>query len=41
MLFREGDGEGLDAIGDSDFRQIGDEVAEVFDEVVVAFVGFE
>ena len=40
-FFGEGDGEVLDLMFDSEFHQELDEVPEVFDEVVVAFVGFD
>ena len=40
-LFGEGDGEVLDSVGCAEFHQILDEVAEVFDEVVIAFVSFD
>lgn len=40
-LFGEGDGEVLDAVGCAEFHQILDEVAEVFDEEIIAFVGFD
>ena len=45
VLFREGDGEVLDAVFDAVFDaeslQEDDEVPEVFDEVVIAFVWFD
>ena len=41
MLFREGDGEVLDAVFDAEPLEEDNEVAEVFDEVVIAFVGFD
>ena len=41
MLFREGNGEGLDLVCGSEFLQEIEEVAEVLDEVVIAFVGFD
>ena len=41
MLFREGDSEVLDLVCGSEFLQEIDEVAEVFDEVVIAFVCFD
>ena len=41
VLFREGYGEVLDAVFDAESLKELDEVAEVFDEVVVAFVGFD
>ena len=41
MLFREGDGEVLDAGFDPKSFEEGDEVSEVFDVVVVSFVGFD
>lgn len=41
MLFREGDGEVLDAVFDPKSFEEGDEVSEVFDVVVVSFVGFD
>lgn len=40
-LFGEGDGEVQDAVGCAEFHQILDEITEVLDEVVVAFVGFD
>lgn len=39
VFFRESDGEVLDAVFDADLLEKLDEVAEVFDEVVIAFVG--
>ena len=41
VLFREGDGEVLDAVFEAESLKEDNEVAEVFDEVVVAFVGFD
>ena len=41
VLFREGDGEVLDAVFDAESLKEDNEVPEVFDEVVVAFVGFD
>ena len=41
MLFREGDDEVLDAVFDAESLKEDDEVAEVFDEVVIAFVCFD
>ena len=41
VLFREGDGEVLDAVLDAESLKEDNEVPEVFDEVVVAFVGFD
>lgn len=41
MLFREGDGEVLDAVFDPKSFEEDDEVSEVFDVVVVSFVGFD
>ena len=41
VLFGECDGEVLYAMGRADFHQILDEVFEVFDVVVVSFVGFD
>ena len=41
VLFREGDGEVLDAVGNSKFFEKDDEVSEVVDEVVIAFVSFD
>ena len=41
VLFREGNGEVLDAVFDAESLKEDNEVAEVFDEVVVAFVGFD
>ena len=41
MLFREGDGEVLDAVFYAESFKEDNEVAKVFDEVVIAFVGFE
>ena len=41
MLFREGYGEVLDAVFDAESLQEDDEVSEVFDEVVISFVGFD
>lgn len=40
-LFGEGDGEVLNAVGCAEFHQKLDEVAEVFDEEIIAFVGFD
>ena len=40
-LLGEGDGEVLDAVGRAEFHQELDEGSEVFDVVVVAFVGFD
>ena len=39
LLFREGDGEVLDAMGSSKIFEKFDEVSEMFDEAVIAFVG--
>ena len=41
MLFREGDGEVLDAVFDAESLKEDDEVSEVLDEVVIAFVCFD
>ena len=41
MLFREGYGEVLDAVFDPKSFEEDDEVSEVFDVVVVSFVGFD
>lgn len=41
VLFREGDSEVLDAVFDAEPLKEDNEVAEVLDEVVVAFVGFD
>lgn len=41
MLFREGDGEVVDAVFDAESLQEDEEVAEVFDEVVISFVCFD
>ena len=41
VLFREGYGEVLDAVFDAESLKEDNEVAEVFDEVVIAFVGFD
>ena len=41
VLFREGYGEVLDAVFEAESLKEDNEVAEVFDEVVVAFVGFD
>ena len=41
VLFREGDGEVLDAVFEAESLQEDDEVSEVLDEVVIAFVGFD
>lgn len=41
MLFREGDGEVLDLVCDAESLKEDDEVSEVLDEVVIAFVGFD
>lgn len=41
VLFREGDGEVLDAVFDAESLKENDEVSEVLDEVVIAFVGFD
>ena len=41
MLFREGDGEVLDAVFDAESLKEDDEVAEVFDEVVISFVSLD
>ncbi len=38
-VLREGDGEVLDLVCSAEFHQESDEVAEVFDEVIIAFVG--
>ena len=35
----EGDGEGLDLVRSAEFHQKFDEVAEVLDEVIIAFIG--
>lgn len=40
-LFGEGDGEVLYAVGCTKFHQEFEEFFEMFDEVVVAFVGFD
>ena len=41
VLFREGDGEVLDAVFYAESFKEDDEVSEVFDEVVISFVGFD
>ena len=41
MLFREGYGEVLDAVFDPKSFEEDDEVSEVLDEVVIAFVGID
>ena len=41
VLFREGNGEVLDAVVEAESLKEDNAVAEVFDEVVVAFVGFD
>ena len=41
MLFREGNGEVLDAVFDAESLKEDNEVSEVLDVVVVAFVGFD
>ena len=41
VLFREGDGEVLDAVFDPKSFEEDDEVSEEFDEVVIAFVSFD
>ena len=41
VLFRESDGKVLDAVFDAESLKEDNEVSEVFDEVVVAFVGFD
>ena len=41
VLFREGDSEVLDAVFDTESLKEDNEVAEVFDEVVIAFVCFD
>ena len=41
MLFREGDSEVLDAVFDTESLKEDDEVSEVLDEVVIAFVSFD
>ena len=41
VLFREGDGEVLDAVFDAESLKEDDEVAKMFDEVVIAFVSFD
>ena len=41
VLFREGDGEVLDAVFDAESLKEDDEVSEVLDEGVIAFVGFD
>lgn len=41
MFFREGDGKVLDAVFDAESLKEDDEVSEVLDEVVIAFVGFD
>ena len=41
VLFGEGDGEVLYAVGGADFHQILDVVAEVVDEVVITFVSLD
>ena len=40
-LLGKGDGKVSDAVGCAEFHQELDEVSEVFDVVVVAFVGFD
>ena len=41
VLFREGNGEVLDAVVEAESLKEDNEVPEVFDEVVVAFVGID
>ena len=41
MLFREGDGEVLDLVCDTEFHQEFDVASKMFDEVVIAFVSFD
>ena len=41
MFFREGDGKVLDAVSDTESLKEDNEVSEVVDEVVIAFVGFD
>lgn len=41
VLFREGDGEVLDAVFEPKSFEEDDEVSEEFDEVVIAFVSFD
>ena len=41
VLFREGDGEVLDAVFDAESLKEDDEVSEVFDEVVISFVSLD
>lgn len=41
MFFREGDGKVLDAVFDTESLKEDNEVSEVVDEVVIAFVGFD
>lgn len=41
VFFREGDSEMLDAVFDTESLKEDNEVAEVFDEVVISFVGFD
>ena len=41
VLFREGDSEVLDAVFDTESLKEDDEVSEVLDEVVIAFVSFD
>ena len=41
MFFREGDGEVLDAVFDTESLKEDNEVSEVVDEVVIAFVSFD
>ena len=41
VFFREGDGKVLDAVFDAESLKEDNEVSEVVDEVVIAFVGFD
>lgn len=41
VLFREGDGDVLDAVFDAESLKEDDEVAEVFDVVVISFVSLD
>ena len=41
MLFREGDGEVLDAVFDAESLKEDDEVSEVFEVVVISFVSLD
>lgn len=41
VFFREGDGKVLDAVFDTESLKEDNEVSEVVDEVVIAFVGFD